>query len=166
MAVAAEGAGADAALTAGCSVSSSRLRVSVERPGRCAGTVENSTAPAVCSAACDSPRWRMRNSAAAAVKLRRAACHPVEGVPVIKRSAPGVVPAVVINCVSVMPIESPMTPAPSKTAEQTDSEADSEREVRAAKPNSGIRVPSRPRRDRILRKPATDRTQGRKRHRD
>ena len=46
MVVAAEGARADAALTAGCSVSSSRLPVSVERPGSCAGTVVNSAAPA------------------------------------------------------------------------------------------------------------------------
>ena len=42
-----------------------------------------------------------------------------------------------------------MIPAPSKTSEEADSEAHSEREVRAAIPNSGIRVPSRPRHDGI-----------------
>src|SRR5271157_1360781 len=78
------------------------------------------------------------------------ACSPrcstsVEGVPVIKRPAGRVVPGMVIHRVSVMPIESPMTPAPSVSAVEADSEADSEREVRAAKPDSGIRVPSRPR---------------------
>src|SRR4029077_6093478 len=54
-------------------------------------------------------------------------------------------PVVVINRVMVMPIETPMTPAPSKTAEVSDSEADTEGEVRTCIPNSGIRIPSRPR---------------------
>src|ERR1019366_8295977 len=127
MAVAAEGTRACAALTARCSVSASRLPVSVERPGRSAGTVANSAA---------------RNSAA----RDSAAC---EIAPVIKCSAPGVVPAAAIHCVSATPIESPMTPAPAKASEPTDSEAHSEIEVRAAKPDSRIRVPSRPRHDGI-----------------
>jgi hypothetical protein len=92
MAVAAEGARADAALTAGFSVSSSRLPVSVERPCAAGPVVQSRRAP---------PR----------------ASSPVEAVPVIKRVAPGVVPGRGCNCVSVTPIESPMTPAPSKTAE-------------------------------------------------
>src|SRR5208337_3037073 len=143
MVVAAEGARACAALTAGFSVSASRLLVSVERPGGCAGTVLNSAACAVDSAACavDAAAYAV-NSAA------RASCS-VGIAPVIKRSAPGVVPAMVVHCVSAMPIESPMTPAPSKTAEPTDSEAHSEVEVGSTKPDSGIRVPSRPCHDRI-----------------
>jgi hypothetical protein len=52
MIVAAEGARACAALTAGCSVSSSRLPVSLESPSGCAGTVVNSAARH--SAACTS----------------------------------------------------------------------------------------------------------------
>ena len=142
MVVAAEGARADAALTAGCSVSSSSLGVSIERPGRCAGTVVSSAAPA------DIP---VRSPVPAAgpvpphtVTAARASSSVVVA-PVIKRVAPGVVPAAVIHYVSAMPIESPMTPAPSITAEEADSEADSEREVRAAIPDSGIRVPPRPR---------------------
>ena len=43
--IAAEGARPDAALTAGLRVSSGSLRVSVERPRRCAGSVEYPTAP-------------------------------------------------------------------------------------------------------------------------
>src|SRR5450759_1834485 len=46
-----------------------------------------------------------------------------------------------------MPVESPMTPAPSKTAEPTDPETVSKRKIRATKPNSGIRIPPRPRYD-------------------
>src|SRR5208282_1987673 len=68
---------------------------------------------------------------------------------VIKSSASRVVPAAVVSCVVVMPIEPPMTPSPSKTAEPTDAKTDSEREVRTVKPNSGIRIPSRPRHDGI-----------------
>jgi hypothetical protein len=56
---------------------------------------------------------------------------------------------VVVNDVSVMPVASPMMPAPSITSEPTNSEAGSEREVRAVKPDSGIRVPPRPLRDGI-----------------
>src|SRR5208337_3658008 len=127
--VTAEGARTDAALTAGCSVASCRLPVSVERRHRWAGTVVNSAA---------------RGSTSIVSSASRAPTSVV-GVPVIKRGAPGVVPAAAISCVMATPIESPMIPAPSKTSEPTDSEADSKREVRAVKPNSGIRVPSRPR---------------------
>src|ERR1035437_7403410 len=143
MVVAAEGAGADAALTAGCSISSSCLPVSVKRPGSCAGTVVDSAAPA------DVPArpvpWVGAGTTALAVKSAAAASRSEGIAPVIKRSAPGVVPAVVVHCVPVVPIESPVTPAPSKTAVPTDSEARAPRQIRAAKPDSGIRIPSRPR---------------------
>src|ERR1017187_5418500 len=136
MVIAAEGARACAALAAGFSIASSSLPVSVERSGCgcCAGTAVNSAASAVSSAA------RTISSAACASAAGEIA-------PVIKRSAPGVVPAMVVHCVSATPIESPMTPAPSITSEEADSEAASELHVRAAKPDSGIRVPSRPRHD-------------------
>src|SRR5208282_1691147 len=148
MTVAAEGARADAALTTGCSVASSRLPVSVERPGRCAGTVVHSTACADVPGPIPGVDAGV-NSARTAVNSAAPACSSVEIAPVIKRSAPGVVSGMVVHWVSVMPIESPMTPAPSKTAVPTDSKADSEIEVRAAKPDSRIRVPSRPRHDGI-----------------
>src|SRR5208282_5368687 len=122
MVVAAEGARACAALPAGFSIASSRLPVSVEGSGGCAGTVVNSAAYA---------------SAAGEIA------------PVVKRSAPGEVPAAAKHCVSVMPVESPMTPSPSKAAEPADSEAEPELEIRAAKPDSGIRIPPRPSHDGI-----------------
>ena len=130
---AAEGARAGAALSAGCSVSSRRLSVSVESPGRWAGTAGKSTARAPAS---------VGGSAAPA-------SAPVEAAPVIKRVAPRVVPAAAISCVTATPIESPVIPAPSKASEEADSKPHPERQVRAAKPNSGIRVPSRPRHDGI-----------------
>ena len=55
----------------------------------------------------------------------------------------------VIKRVVVMPVESPVTPSPSKTAEPADSEAKSKRQVRTAKPDSRIWIPSRPRYDGI-----------------
>src|ERR1700723_2088510 len=44
----------------------------------------------------------------------------------------------------VMPVKSPMAPAPSKATEEANSKTNSEREVRASIPNSGIRIPARP----------------------
>src|SRR6266446_5471430 len=153
MVVVAEGAGADAALTAGFCVASSSLGVSVERRGRWAGAVVISAAPA------GAPIWRpvpfvgantssaplAVNSAALAVNSSALASPSVIVVPVIKGVAPGVVPVVVISYGSVVPIRSPMMPAPSITSVEADSEADPERQIRAAIPNSGVWVPPRPR---------------------
>src|SRR5579863_10252810 len=112
-----EGAtGADTALTARWSVPSRSRAVSVEGSGHCARTVINSgTRPS-----------------------------PVKSVPVVKYAAARVVPGAAINWISAVPIEAPMAPAPSKAAEPADSEADPERKVRTAKPDSGVRVPPRP----------------------
>jgi hypothetical protein len=68
-------------------------------------------------------------------------------VPVIKRVAPRIVPLVVVSYASVMPIASPMMPAPPKTSEPTDFESDSEPGVWTVVPNAGIRIPIRPRGD-------------------
>ena len=122
---AAEGAGAGAALSARGSISSRRLSVPVESPGRWARTAGKSAGTAVGCSAAPAPA-------------------AVEAVPVIKRVAPGVVPATAIGCEPASPVESPVIPAPSKASEKADSKPHSERQVRAAIPNSGIRVPSRP----------------------
>src|SRR5271166_1475990 len=145
MVVAAKGARVDVALTVWFTVSSSRLGVSAERMGRCAGTVVNS------SARSDIPVGRpvpcVGGTSAFAVNSTGSSPASVVVVPVVKRAAPGVVVVVVIVHVSVVPIASPMIPAPSPTSEPTDSEADSEPEGGAVIPNSGIRVPIRPRGD-------------------
>src|SRR5271167_3521543 len=155
MLVAAQGARADAGLAVRFTVSSRGLGIPVERLGRCAGAVVD---PAVRGRVFVPGPVRLAGmsgvfTAVAGHSALHVRCYAplasssVVIVSVVKRGCPGVVPVVVINYVSVMPVESPMTPAPSKTAEETDSEADSEREVRATKPDSGIRVPVRPRGD-------------------
>jgi hypothetical protein len=157
MVIAAEGARADAALTSGFRVSSSSLAVSVERPGRCGGRFETSTPLACVPVGRPVPLVDARTISAAvtlyyaatAINPATFASVPVEVVPVIESVAPRVVPVVVVNDVSVMPIASPMMPAPSIASEPTNSEAGSEREVGAVKPDSGIRVPPRPLRDGI-----------------
>src|SRR5208337_3420857 len=173
MVVAAKGARVDAALTVWLTVSSSRLGVSAERMGRCAGTVVNSAARsgvpvrrpgprvgctsafAVNSAApADVPVGRPvpcvgGSTSAFAVNSAGPSSTSVVVVPVVKRAAPGVVVVVVIVHVSVMPIACPMTPAPSPTSEPTDSEADSEPEEGVVIPDSGTRIPPRPRHDGI-----------------
>ena len=88
------------------------------------------------NAATCAPTWVVRPTAFSSTS--------VVGVPVVKRIAVGVIPAAVKSCIMVVPIGSPVVPAPSKTSEEADSEPDSEREVRAVIPDSGIRVPSRP----------------------
>src|SRR5271166_6189735 len=174
MVVAAKGARVDAALTVWFTVSPSRLGVSAERMGRRARTVVNSSARsgvpvgrpvprvvggtavvAVSSAApADVPVGRpvprvVGGTAVVAVNSARSSPASVVVVPVVKRAAPGVVVVVVIVYVSVVPIASPMIPAPSPTSEPTDSKADSEPEGGAVIPDSGIRVPTRPRHDGI-----------------
>src|SRR5208283_2334700 len=145
MVVAAKGSRLDAALTLWFTVSSSRLGVSAERMGRCAGTVVNSATRS--GVPVGRPVPHARRASAFAVNSAGPSSTSVVVVPVVKRAAPGVVVVVVIVHVSVMPIASPMTPAPSPTSEPTDSKADSEPEGRAVIPDSGIRVPIRPRVD-------------------
>src|SRR5208337_5023915 len=152
MVVAAKGARVDAALTVWLTVSSSRLGVSAERMGRCAGTVVNSAArsgvpvgrPAPCVGGGTSAF--AVNSAGPALGLNSAgrASTSVVVVPVVKGVAPGVVPVVVINYDSIMPIGPPVVPAPLITSQPADSEADSEPEEWVLIPDSGIRVPPRP----------------------
>src|SRR5208283_4758555 len=145
MVVAAKGSRLDAALTLWFTVSSSRLGVSAERMGRCAGTVVNSSARS--GVPIGRPVPRVGGTSAFAVNSTGSSPASVVVVPVVKRAAPGVVVVVVIVHVSVVPIASPMIPAPSPTSEPTDSEADSEPEGWAVIPNSWIRVPIRPRLD-------------------
>src|ERR1700683_535022 len=139
MIVAAEGAGADAGLAARLSVPSSRLAVSAEGLGRCAGSVGSTAATfgIPSSVPVHSARY---------IRLHAAlATRPVVIASVVKRVAPGVVPLVVIDRVSVMPIEAPMPPAPPETSKEANPETDSEREKGAAVPNSRIRAPTGPR---------------------
>lgn len=112
MVITTEGAGADTALTMWLRISPGSLRVSIERPGRCAGTIVDGTAVA------DAP-LHVRGYASLPSR-------PVVAAAVVKCVASRVVPVVVINCVSSSPIKSPAVPAPSETAEKTDSEAGTE----------------------------------------
>src|SRR5580704_209492 len=120
MVIAAEGTRAGPALTARLCVATRGTVISLKRPGPYSGPVE-------CAAA------RTWTSA------------PVEIVPVVKRPAAGVVPVMVINGEVVVPIESPMMPAPPVAAEEADPKASSEGEKWSFIPDPRIRIPSRPR---------------------
>ena len=72
---AAEGTRADAALTAGCSVSSRRLLVSIERTGRCARSVGNSTARTPTRVVSPTAGTPSPVEVATAVKLHRVRLH-------------------------------------------------------------------------------------------
>src|SRR4029077_4712070 len=67
-----------------------------------------------------------------------------EIVTVGKGSAVRNIGVVVIGDSPVVPIGSPVMPSPAKATEVSDSKTQPEREVRAAIPNSRIRIPSRP----------------------
>src|SRR6267378_1307955 len=152
MVVVAEGTRADAALTARFSVSSSSVVVSFKWPDRWGGTVFSPAGPTgvrtggpvpfIAAGTISAPV--AAKSAVVAAKFGARFSTSVVVVPVIKRAAPGVVPVVVISYRPVMPVRSPMTPAPSVSSVEADSEADSVRRVQPAIPASGIPVPSRP----------------------
>src|SRR5580704_5549816 len=153
MVVAAEGTRADAALTARFSVSSSSFVVSFKWPGRWGGTLFNPSGtagvrtggPVPFIAAGTISSLVAAKCAVVAAKFAARFSSSVVVVPVIKRGAPGVVPIVIMNYDSVMPIGPPMMPAPTITSVVANAEADSERKVRAAIPYSRIRIPPRPR---------------------
>src|SRR5882672_2571200 len=153
MVVVAEGTRADAALTARFSVSPSSVVVSLKRPDRWGGTVFNPAVPTCVRAGRPVPfiaagtisALVAAKSAVVAANFAARFSTSVVVVPVIKRATLGVVPVVVIGYGSVMPVRSPMTPAPPISSVEADSEADSIRRVQPAIPDSGILVPSRPR---------------------
>src|SRR6266566_4274191 len=146
MVVVAEGVRARTALTAWFSVSSTCFVVSFKRARRCAGTV--GFAASLASVLAGWPSLFVAAGtirAAVAVSSAARVSASIVVVPVIKRGAPGVVPIVIMNYDSVMPIGPPMMPAPTITSVVANAEADSERKVRAAIPYSRIRIPPRPR---------------------
>src|SRR6267154_1840900 len=146
MVVVAEGARARTALTPGFSVSSTCFVVSFKRARRCAGTV--GFAASLASVLAGWPTLFVAAGtirAAVAVSSAARVSASIVVVPVIKRGAPGVVPIVIMNYDSVMPIGTPVVPAPTITSVVANAEADSERRVRAAIPYSRIRIPPRPR---------------------
>src|SRR5258708_20444583 len=73
----------------------------------------------------------------------------IEGVVISEDSAVGHISVVVINDIVVMPVGSPMVPAPAEPAKITNSKAKSKRNSRARKKQSWIRIPARPDSDRL-----------------
>src|SRR6516162_7122019 len=134
--VMAKGAGAHIALATRCGVPARRAIVSLERSRRTARVVENI------------PPGRGRPVHAPAKRLWSAMPSAVIRIAVVKGRAMRVVPVVVIDDVAVVPVKSPVRPAPTKTPEKSDSEPSSKRKIRPAIPDARIRIPSRPRHDR------------------
>jgi len=129
MVVATEATRVDTTLAVRLGVPSGSLAVSVERPGASTGPVGTSA---------------MIASTGPVKAPAVIAATAIIGVTVIEGPAMGVVAVVVIDCVMVVPIESPTIPAPSITTEEADTEADTEGEIGAAIPNAGVWIPSWP----------------------
>src|SRR5882724_9721504 len=68
----------------------------------------------------------------------------VKGVVISEDSAVGYVGVVVVDDIVMMPIISPVVPAPAKTAEEADSKAETKRNTRSGKVQSGIPIPAGP----------------------
>ena len=73
----------------------------------------------------------------------------IKGVVISEDSTVGYVSVVVVDDSVVMPIISPVVPAPAEAAEEADSEAEAKRNTRSGKVQSWIPIPVRPRPDRI-----------------
>jgi hypothetical protein len=72
----------------------------------------------------------------------------IEAVAIDEYSAVGYVGVVVVHNSVVMPVISPVVPAPAISPEEADSKAESKRNPRTAKVKSRIRIPARPDPDR------------------
>jgi hypothetical protein len=121
LAVTAISTGANVALATRLRITASGLAIATERLWRSFGTVIKAG----------------RTTASAAGKLRRSfgtivdtahAFSSIEPVAVIKRPASRVIPLVVVDRVVVMPIETPVAPAPPVTPKEPDAEASPEKE--------------------------------------
>src|SRR6266849_320359 len=101
------------------------------------------------------PRIRARSSALKSASTMIAIrADAIEGVVIGEDSAVRYVCVVVVNDIVVMPVRSPMVPAPAKPAIKADSKAEAKRNSRAVKEQSWIRIPARPNPDGLsLRKP-------------
>src|SRR5580692_808983 len=68
----------------------------------------------------------------------------IERVAVVKRPAGRLIPRVIENGVVVMPIETPVVPAPPVAPKEPNAEANSEEQRRSVIPNTRIGIPTRP----------------------
>jgi hypothetical protein len=73
----------------------------------------------------------------------------IEGIVVDENSAVGDVSAVVKHDPVIVPIVSPVSPAPTKSAKEADSKAQAKRNSRNSKVKSRIGIPARPNPDRL-----------------
>src|SRR5580700_2640558 len=89
-----------------------------------------------------------RSSAMKTVSAMKSASS-IDGVVISENSAVGLVVVVVETNIVVMPIVSPVVPAPAKAAEEADSKPDAKLNPGIAKVESWIRIPTRPDPDRL-----------------
>jgi len=145
--VAAESAGAGAALAARSAVTASGVVVSIERPDGGAGAIVNSARAAKVSVvATIEIAVGIHAAMLTAVKIVEAAvlATAIEIIAIVKSAAVGVITSVIVNGVVAVPIESPTRPAPTVASKKTDAKRGAEGEIRSTKPDSGIRIPTGP----------------------
>src|ERR1700683_2002318 len=129
MVVAAEGARAHVRLTARFAKTPRSMVVPVKRMAACTAAIKFSTS---------------RNSAVHVVCNAALTAPAVVVAAIVKCVGMRVVAVMVVDRVVVVPVESPISPSPSETAEPANAEANSKGQVRTAEPYAGIVVPIGP----------------------
>jgi hypothetical protein len=138
MTEAAEGARANATLAVRLAIAARGPVITGERLWCSFGmVVDSASVPAVATEAL----WA---SFAALVHIARVSAS-IESIAVIKCPASRVIPRMVENRVVVMPIETPVVPAPPVAPKESDAEANSEGEGRTVIPDAWIGIPTGPR---------------------
>jgi hypothetical protein len=137
MTEAAESARANSALAVRLAIAASGSVITDERLWCSFGmVVDTASVPAVATEAL----WP---SFAAFMHIPRVSAS-IESTAVIKRPASRVIPRMVEDRVVVMPIETPVVPAPSVVTKKSDAEANSEEEGRTVVPDAWIGIPTGP----------------------
>lgn len=145
--IAAESAGAGAALAARSAVTASGVVVSIERPDSGARAIVNSARATIVSlVAAIEIAMGIHAAMFTAVKIVRATvlATAIEIIAIVESAAVGVITIVIVNGVVAVPIESPTRPAPTVAGKKTDAKRGAEGEIGATKPDSRIGIPAGP----------------------
>ena len=146
--IAAESAGAGAALASRSTVTASGVVVSIERPDGGAGAIVNSTRATNIVAAIEiAVGIHAAPFTAVIIVDATVLAAAIEIIAIVESAAVGVITSVIVNGVVAVPIESPTRPAPTVSSKKTDAKRGAEGEIGTAKPNSGIGIPTRPSND-------------------
>lgn len=139
--IAAESAGAGAALAARSAITASGVVVSIERPDGGAGAIVNTARAAIVGGR---PVASVDTTASVHTATNVVVTAAVEIIAIVESAAVGVITIVIVDGVVAVPIESPTRPAPTVAGKKTDAKRGAEGEIGATEPDSRIGIPTGP----------------------